>query len=424
VPAPAPRVLRFEASASPAWVGDSVELLAEFQGQTARIDPLGGSIATGARVTVGPLTDDRELRLVVSSAGHGDAEQVLRLPVRFRDRYLRLARTWEAQDAVASLQGDGTVLLLGGDLPGRAGARIDRYNPATGGLETVGALTESRVQPQVARLPDGSLLVIDGALDATAAGTAERVDGASGRSEAAGRLNQSRSGAAVLALPGGRVLVAGGLRSNGGGIEVLNSAEIWDPQTRSFRTLAHGLRTPRAAAQMALLPDGRVLLVGGYGGGAQAPLAELWDPVTERFSPVNTALPSRIGHTVVTSPSGAVWVMGGREVDRLNAPLERSVHRFDPSTMTFVPQAPLRSARAYFRAQMLPGGQVLLFGGQHDDRVGSAERYDAANGGTVIATLDHDRVGHALVRLASGRVLIAGGQLPVGAPASSLMIYE
>lgn len=423
-PAPAPQVLRFEASSAAAWVGDSVELLAEYRGQTARIDPLGETVASGARLSLGPLSDERELRLVVSSPGHGDAERVLRIPVQFRDRYVRLARTWEAQDAVASLQADGTVLLLGGDLQGRAGVRIDRYRPATGGLDTVGALIEARVQPQVARLPDGSLLVVDGALDAAAAGSAERVDGASGRSELAGRLQQSRSGAAVLGLPDGRVLVAGGLRSNGGGIEALTSAEIWEPQTRSFRTLTHGLRTPRAGAQLGLLPDGRVLLVGGYGGGEQAPLAEIWDPATERFSPVNTALPSRIGHSLVTAPNGTLWVMGGRELDRLNAPLERSVHRFDPVTLSFVPQAPLRSARAYFRAQMLPSGQVLLFGGQHDDRMGGAERYDAATGGTALAALDQDRSGHALLRLPSGRLLIAGGQTPTGAPASSLMIYE
>ncbi len=54
----------------------------------------------------------------------------------------------------------------------------------------------------------------------------------------------------------------------------------------------------------------------------------------------------------------------------------------------------------------------------------SAESYDPATGGTPIASLDGGRALHTATRLASGRVLVAGGEAWGGAYTGSLLVYE
>ena len=61
-------------------------------------------------------------------------------------------------------------------------------------------------------------------------------------------------------LPDGKVLVVGGFRSDGTG--ALASAELYDPGTGTW-TAARNMDTPRASQTATLLPDGRVLVAGG-----------------------------------------------------------------------------------------------------------------------------------------------------------------
>ena len=68
------------------------------------------------------------------------------------------------------------------------------------------------------------------------------------------------------------------------------------------------------------LPDGRVLVVGGTDysdtAGAKTPtpvlVAETWDPATESFIPAGSLSRSRTGHTATLLPDGRVLVVGGR----------------------------------------------------------------------------------------------------------------
>ena len=72
----------------------------------------------------------------------------------------------------------------------------------------------------------------------------------------------------------------------------------------------------RALHTATLLPDGRVLVVGGltirdpegYVGLASA---EVWDPATETFSPTGSLSVARAWHTATALPDGRVLVVGG-----------------------------------------------------------------------------------------------------------------
>ena len=79
-----------------------------------------------------------------------------------------------------------------------------------------------------------------------------------------GNLGSARYAAAAAPLPDGRILIAGGYS----GSSTLNSAEVFDPATNAFTSVGIGnLSTGRFGAVAAPLPDGRILIAGGYNGG-------------------------------------------------------------------------------------------------------------------------------------------------------------
>ena len=63
------------------------------------------------------------------------------------------------------------------------------------------------------------------------------------------------------------------------------SAEVWDPQTGAFG-LAGSLPEPRCGHTATLMPDGRVIIIGGAG-------VLAWDPASGLFDEVGSLRRSR-----------------------------------------------------------------------------------------------------------------------------------
>lgn len=144
-----------------------------------------------------------------------------------------------------------------------------------------------------------------------------------------GKMEKGRVRHAMACLPDGKVLVAGGIDPTG---RILDTAEIYtpdpDPTKGTFTRLTTRMNSPRADHTMTLLPDGRVLVVGGFDQFGQAlPSAEAYDPTADLFTYTST-FPGlgRYGHFALSWKGGAankdgVLLIGGADSDGNVLPL-------------------------------------------------------------------------------------------------------
>jgi WD40 repeat protein len=204
--------------------------------------------------------------------------------------------------------------------------------------------------------------------------------------------------------------------------DVSNTGELFDPAHQTFTAVASSMSAPRYVQTTTQLPDGRVLIAGGYtgqGGNSATNTADIFDPVTESFTPVLSPMNSaRYGHRMALLPNGKVLLAGGSNG---TAPVA-SAEIFDPSSLTFTALAnSMTSPREMPTATFLMNGQVLIAGGNDATLtpVNTAELFDPTLG-TFTAlnphTMTSTRAFHSATLLPNGRVLLAGGainQVPI-----------
>ena len=216
-------------------------------------------------------------------------------------------------------------------------------------------------------------------------------------------MEVERAAHTATLLADGRVLVTGGIRS---GEAALASAELYDPQTRTFRPTGQmtGVRSGHTAT---LLKNGVVLLAGGFDDEDPVRTAELYDPATGRFERTGSLTAPRGGATATLLRDGRVLVAGGYDGDKSLA----SADLYDPRTGRFSKTGAMHAARAAHTATRLLDGRVLVTGGNTPDRVlRSAEIYDPRSGRfAATGSLTIRRHKHAAALLRNGRVLVLGG---------------
>jgi len=211
----------------------------------------------------------------------------------------------------ATLLGNGKVLIIGGSGANGQVPDGELYNPATGTFAPAGTYASdvsgyNTCQGAVSTLlADGRVLIV------WEEDAAEIYDPDAGSFTATGKpLVQSfNDGLPISALlMNGRILVAGGAND---GDPASTSAALYDSAAGTF-ILTGNMITSHALGKATLLPDGTVLLAGGFLFPGALANAELYSPTTGAFTPTGRMIVARgDGYQATLLNDGQVLVTGG-----------------------------------------------------------------------------------------------------------------
>lgn len=210
-------------------------------------------------------------------------------------------------------------------------------------------------------------------------------------------LSVARSQHTATLLPDGRVLVVGGN-------SFVSGAEIYDPATNEWQN-AGNMSVIRNGHSATLLPNGQVFVVGSsvstFFSQTTIP-AELYDPATNRWTRTSTPDFPRSGQTATLLADGSVLVAGG------NASVT-AAERYTPATATWSDAGNMRTVHQQAIATLLPDGRVFVLGGQSTQA--QAEIYNPNQNTWQVSTKFTTPVigGQTATLLPDGRVLVAGG---------------
>lgn len=225
--------------------------------------------------------------------------------------------------------------------------------------------------------------------------------------QSVGPMSVERAEHTSTLLNDGRVLITGGFKGAGSAFSELSSAEVFNPQTNTFSSVGN-MTTPRAFHTATLLPNGKVLIVGGTKDGSNTILnsAELFDPQTNAFNSVGNLNQKRFSHTADILPDGKVLIAGGFDGQQL-----KSTEIFDLSTNTFSPGSDMIKGRANHASAKLNDGRILLVNGLQTGSLMIVEIYDPNANSFALATSSVSQLGLGAVTLPTGNVFISGSTL-------------
>jgi hypothetical protein len=236
-----------------------------------------------------------------------------------------------------------------------------------------------------------------------------------------GHMVEKRDYPGAARLPDGRVLVVGGYD----GTNYLQTAEIYDPKTGTFSESGVGLMsTKRYAPATVTMPDGRVLVAGGYDMPNDVATAEVFNPSTAQFTPVGSMAEPREGAGGALLPDGRVLVAGGYDSTAgTDGEYIDSSEIFDPKTNTFSPGPKMGTKRYGAVTAPVSGDRILFAGGYSSDYLDTSEFFGSA--GTFIAgpLLPQTRYAPTGASLPGGRALVAAGY-DGSVNISSALIYD
>lgn len=313
----------------------------------------------------------------------------------------------------ATLLNDGRVLVAGGlERDGKALDSTEIYDPARGRFTIAGRLTTKRVGHTATLLNDGRVLITGGS-DNTfyfgALASAEIYDPRTNSFRAVGSMHEARLAHRATLLPDGKVLITGGQDAIG---DKLIGAELYDPTTDTFSVISP-MNAKRDDHTATLLKNGLVLIAGG--GSKREPderpqaSAELYDPATQKFVMTGSMSVPRYKHSAAMLPDGRVLIMGGSDA-RMWAGRYASAEIYDPASGKFTATANLNTARYKIRDAVvtLPNGKILVAGGGARPEV-----FDPGTGvfAPVAGSLGTTRYYATATLLENGDVLILGGYL-------------
>jgi Galactose oxidase, central domain len=360
------------------------------------------------------------------------------------------------QKAVAVELKSGQLLIAGGLQPATL-ASTDLYNPASNSFADPqnATMSSARAYATGTLLPNGNVLIAGGTAKLPLALRtsdlyltplncfAGEIGTLCASHPSPPLMNDGRQLATANLLPNGKVLIAAG----NDGFGNVNSCELYDPVNNCFAgnpgTPCASLTPPfmnraRDVATATLLPNGKVLVAGGFSGPDAVASTELYDSTQNCFAGMTgtpcqsqTAPAMKVARflaSAVLLPDGNVLIAGGFNVT--NGVLA-STELYDPVNNCFagnpktacaaVKTPTMNIARQGATITLLPNGKVLIAGGSDNTgaSLASTELYDPANNcfagnpgtpcaGQIAPAMNVARQNDAAVLLVNGKVLLAG----------------
>ncbi len=302
-----------------------------------------------------------------------------------------------------------TACMAGGGSAAEKVAADVRIEPGPG-------LGAPRATHQLVAAGEGRLLAIGGCVRSgceagPASATVDIIAAPDMRVIATGRLLAPRIQPSAAALPDGKVLILGGWVDG----RVSGATEIFDPATGKS-VAGPAMAGPRNAPTVVPLADGRILIAGGYDGRDVRDDAEIFDAATGRMTATGPLAAARSGATGTLLADGRVLIAGGGRPDREPRRALASAELFDPATGRFTPAGVMAQQRYKHGAVRLANGDVLIVGGSdirdYGGKLRSVERFDVAAGRFVPAGNLADprfKIADGLLLLPGNRVLVAAG---------------
>ena len=217
----------------------------------------------------------------------------------------------------------GKILLAGGFDGSQRLASAELYDPDTGTFTATGEMRSPRAEHAAAALPDGRVLVTGGSSDGEdVLATAEVYDPTAGTFMRTGDMTVVRYKHAATALRNGTALIIGGSDARDG-LGRYTSTEIYDPVAGTFQP------GPSMTAARYKLPGAVTLLTTGdvlVGGGAER--VEVYAPAEGAFRTAEGSVGAGLAFTTTTLlPDGRVVIVGGYD-GRINPTADAWV--YDP----------------------------------------------------------------------------------------------
>jgi N-acetylneuraminic acid mutarotase len=341
---------------------------------------------------------------------------------------------YEQTANLVTVGGQEAVLVAGGYGANGALKSVELYDPSTDTWSATSSLSWPRGDHTSTQLTNGQVLVIGGAnppIENNYASTELYVPSVGWLP--ADNMHEGRSYHTSTLLTDGKVLVTGGEGANG----VLKSAELYDPivdngLNKGTWTTVGSLNTARNQHTATVLPDGKVLVVGGYGGvvlpspgvvpssGVSYSSAELYDPISRAWTPTGSLHSGRYCHTATLLPNGKVLVVGGYDVQIIGGnSIDIAVtyaELYDPATGSWTKTGGLVTPRALHSATLMNDGKILVLGGEvssatsEKTAIKSAEVYDPlTDTWRSVADLITARDLFTATLLSTGKVVVVGG---------------
>lgn len=236
---------------------------------------------------------------------------------------------------------------------------------------------------------------------------------------------------------GGRLFVFGGFDSRRSCCTSTNRAQVYDPATNAWRSLA--VMPGSGATHAGMTTDGaRIYYAGGYVGRIAADgswsgqifgTRDAWayDPATDRYAELPD-LPVQTSAGQLEYLNGNLHYFGGTNPARTEDLGDHYVLKAGAGAWT--PAAPLPLPRHHMGSAVL-GGKIYAIGGQvgHDAKLvtqSAVHVYDpAADAWTPLAPLPRARshIGNSTLVLGS-RIVVAGGETSHDVPMSDVTAYD